>query len=62
MTISVIIALSVVCGACIKFGLMKVWHVLIAGALGFYLADSSIGPVIGGWLGNFFEWVGTLKV
>ncbi|MGW6941378.1 hypothetical protein ACWGF3_20600 [Streptomyces xanthophaeus] len=61
-SISIILLLIAACAALIKMGSMKVWHVILAGILGFYVRDSSIGPQIGEWLAAFFNWLGTLKV
>ncbi|MCY0922345.1 hypothetical protein OS965_30005 [Streptomyces sp. H27-G5] len=61
-SISIILLLLAACAAFIKMGSMKVWHVLLAAVLGFYIRDSAIGPQIGDWLAAFFNWLGTLKV
>ncbi|MEW2635417.1 hypothetical protein AB0903_28170 [Streptomyces sp. NPDC048389] len=60
--VSIVILLALVCAACVKFGVMKVWHILVAGSFGFYVASSSIGPTVGEGLTNFFTWIGSLSV
>ncbi|MFF4741275.1 hypothetical protein ACFY2W_36140 [Streptomyces sp. NPDC001262] len=60
-SVSIVILLILLCAACIKFGTMRLWHLLVAGVLGFYLHESTIGPSIAHGLTHFFSWVGTLK-
>lgn len=61
-TISIVIFLLLIVGACMRFGLVKAWQIVLIGALGYYLKDSEWGPWIGEVLGNFFTWVGGLKI
>lgn len=59
--VSIVILLALVCAACMKTGAMKFWQIVVAGAFGFYVASSSIGPTVGAGLTNFFNWVGSLN-
>ncbi|MET9956285.1 hypothetical protein ABZ135_32725 [Streptomyces sp. NPDC006339] len=58
---SVVVVLTLLVAALVKFGAMKFWQPIVGGAWGYYLATSSIGPEIGTGLGNFFNWFGTLS-
>ncbi|MEJ8654892.1 hypothetical protein WKI65_44350 [Streptomyces sp. MS1.AVA.3] len=60
ISISALILLSLICAAGVKTGVLKIWQILVAGALGYYLHESKIGPEIGIGLNHFFTWVSTL--
>lgn len=59
-SISIVILLALACAVAIKSGAMKLWHLLLSGIFGFYLASSGAGPQIQGGLADFWTWVGSL--
>ncbi|MGA4844707.1 hypothetical protein [Streptomyces sp. G45] len=61
VTGSIVVVLTLLVAALVKFGAMKLWQPVVAGAWGYYLASSSIGPAIGAGLTNFFDWFGSLS-
>jgi hypothetical protein len=58
-TVSIVLLLAIATTVSIRFSTLRIWHLLLAGAFGFYLNDSSMGPWLGDVMGTFFDWVGS---